>query len=315
MRDIFLNKRFFILLMIVASFSGFSRADNTASPYSNSKFIEIDGFKIHYRTWLHNDSLNSQKPWILLVHGFAGSTYSWEKNVKSLNNQGYNIVALDVPPFGYSHKDREFNHAVDNRADFLWKFLEEIKPDKQWHLFGHSMGGGIVVAMAILQPKKVKKVVFVAPALFNKVNPGRSLKQRLLAFSPIEWTMAKIGKLFLIRESRIEKMLETVYGRPGTSEDVTAYYNPLKQRGMARAIISASTRANPKQTLSIADFKSEALAVWGTNDTWVPFVEMKPYADKMDNLSIVLIKNTGHNPMETDSKLFNRLVSEFLALE
>jgi len=315
MQNILLAKRFFLLLLIVASYSNICRAKDTATPYTNSKFIEIDGFKIHYRTWMYNDIVSSKEIWILLVHGFAGSTYSWEKNVKCLNDAGYNIIAVDVPPFGYSHKNIGFNHAVDNRADFLWKFLEEIKPDTHWHLFGHSMGGGIVAAMSILNPKKVEKVVFVAPALFNKVTPGRSLKQRLLAFSPIEWTMAKVGKLFLIRKSRIEKMLETAYGRAGTSEDVTAYYEPLKQKGTARAIISATTRANPKQTLSIANFKSEALAVWGTEDTWVPFVDIKPITDKMDNLSIVLIKNTGHNPMETDSKLFNRLAIEFLELE
>ncbi|MFP4556781.1 MAG: alpha/beta fold hydrolase [Bacteroidales bacterium] len=308
-------RRFFILLLVITFYSCSCRAETTKSPYSNGKFIEIDGYRVHYRTWVNEKQVDSDKPWLLLVHGFAGSTYSWEKNVTPLHNAGYNIVAVDVPPFGYSHKDRDFNHAVDSRAEFLWKFLNRINPKTKWHLFGHSMGGGIVAAMAILQPKKVKKVVFVAPALFNKVKPGRSMRQRLLAFSPVEWTMAKIGKLFLIRESRIERMLETIYGRPAYTDEVTAYYKPLKQKGMARAIISASTRANPMQTLSIADFKSEALAVWGANDTWVPFDGMKPFTDKMENLSIVIIKNTGHNPMETDANLFNRLVLDFLELD
>ena len=280
-------------------------------PFDNSQFINVDGVKIHYRIW-HNES-HSSNPWILLVHGFSGSTYTWNKNVESFFIAGYNIVAVDVPPFGYSDKSKKINHSIDSRAELLWKFTQKVNSNTQWHLFGHSMGGGIVAAMAILEPQKVDRVVFVAPALFGKIEPGRSSRQKLLSFAPVELTLAGFGKVFLIREKRIEKLVESAYGQKGTPEDIEAYYVPLKQRGMAWAIIRSFTRANPKKTMSIADFSSQALAVWGKDDSWVPFDRMKPRTDAMENLSVVIIKDTGHNPMETDPDLFNRIVLEFLS--
>ena len=108
-------------------------------PYNNSQYVLVDGVTLHYRTWI-NDSTNL-KPWILLVHGFSGSTYTWNKNIDTLVSAGYNVVAVDVPPFGYSDKNRRTNQSVDSRANLLWHFTKEICQNERWILFGHSMGG------------------------------------------------------------------------------------------------------------------------------------------------------------------------------
>jgi pimeloyl-ACP methyl ester carboxylesterase len=286
----------------------------TIKPFENSHFANVNGTKLHYRVWNSKTECN-EKPWILLVHGFSGSTYSWQKNVESLTSNGYNVVAVDVPPFGYSDKSPTLNLSADNKADLLWKFANAINPNTQWHLFGHSMGGGIVAALAILQPDKVEKVVFVAPALFGRLNQGRSFRQKLIAFTPVELTLSGLGSILLIRKGRVEKFIESAYGEKPSHEDILGYYTPLNQKGMARAILSSFSRANPIQAISITSFKSQSLAIWGENDTWVPFSNMKPYTEEMENLTIVIIKDTGHNPMETDSAVFNKLVLEFLLQE
>ncbi|PKP36366.1 MAG: hypothetical protein CVT98_08125 [Bacteroidetes bacterium HGW-Bacteroidetes-15] len=300
-----------VLFIFTIAFSLYSQVITPSKPFDNSEFLTVDGVKIHFRVW--KSLTENDNPWILLVHGFSGSTYSWNKNIEALSTSGYNIVAVDVPPFSYSDKSTKLNHSVDNRAELLLKFTHELNADTKWHLFGHSMGGGIVAAMAILKPEIVDKVVFVAPALFGKLEPGRSFRQKLIAFSPIEWTLAGIGKIFLIRESRIEKLIESAYGQKSSPEDVLGYFTPLNQNGMARAIISSFSKSNPTRSLDINDFNSPALAIWGANDSWVPYHSMKGYTDKMENLTIVIIKETGHNPMETDTELFNKIVLEYFS--
>lgn len=70
--------------------------------------------------------------------------------------------------------------------------------------FGHSMGGAIVQAMAIIESGRVHRVVFVAPALFNCLKKSkRTLSQRLITFWPVEHSLAIFGNLFLIRPKRI----------------------------------------------------------------------------------------------------------------
>ncbi len=280
-------------------------------PYENSEFITIDGFKLHYRKWLA-EGTDEQNNWVFLLHGFCGSTYSWNKNIDLLTGLGFNVVAVDLPPYGYSDKSRKMNHSEDNRADLLWTLLTQINSEAKWHLVGHSMGGGVVAAMAIVQPDRVEKVVLVAPLLFGRLQPGRSTTQRIVAFQPIEWMLAGLGRMLFIQQKSIEIFVKSAYDRKGTSEEVQAYYTPLKQKGMTRAILSSRSRSNPKKSLCIADLKNETLAIWGNNDRWVPFSKMKPFTDCIENISIVIIKDTGHNPMETEPEIFNRLLEDFL---
>ena len=146
-----------ILLGLAVVTSGFGRNGHgvpTSKPFFNSKFIEIDKMMLHYRIWPASGSADTL-PWVFMVHGMGGSTWSWEKNAPFLSAEGYNVVAVDVPPFGYSSKNPDFNQSADSRARLFWDFLERIHPGSVWNLVGHSMGGGIVQAMAIINPDKV----------------------------------------------------------------------------------------------------------------------------------------------------------------
>lgn len=96
------------------------------------------------------------------------------------------------------------------------------------------------------------------------------------------------------------------------SKQVNAYLTGLKVPGTARRIVSAFSRSNPTHKLSIKDFLTPAIAIWGENDAWIPYERMKPLTDELDNVTVVIIKDTGHVPHETDPDLFNRLVLGFL---
>lgn len=304
---------FFVFILVFIPKSINSQAHNSFKPFANSEFIDVDNVKLHYRRWEYQPNDSSQ--WVLLVHGFAGSTYSWNKNVSSLIESGFNVVAVDVAPFGYSDKSNKLNHSVDSRAKLLLNFINTIQPEAEWNLIGHSMGGGIVAAMAIIDPEKINKVILVDPALFGTIKPGRSIAQKVISFPPIELALASIGKLFFVRESRIAKFLESAYGEEPNQEDIFEYYKPLAQKGVTRSIVASFSKANPTVTLSISDLNQQCIAIWGANDTWVPYSEMKKFVDQIPNISTVIIKGTAHNPMETDAKLFNRLVTDFLQLK
>lgn len=279
-------------------------------PFFNSKFIEIDKMMLHYRIWPAAISADTL-PWILMVHGMAGSTWSWEKNAPALAAEGWNVVAVDVPPFGYSGKDPNFSQSADNRAALLWKFLNRINPDKKWNLIGHSMGGGIVQVMAILNPEKVDKVVFVDPALFG--SPGGKTRNgpALLKFRPFEWIATGLGKAFLIRKVKIRKLLRSAYAAEPDPIDVEEYYKALRQPGFARAFIRSSPQSKPLTTDG-TKFSKPALAIWGDKDTWVPLEGMRPLINLMPTVRLRVIEGAGHCPMATHSVIFNEEVLRFL---
>lgn len=279
--------------------------------FENSKYTSVDGVIIHYRVWQNPDSLNSDR-WILLLHGMGGSTYSWVNNAQVFCDSGYNVVAVDIPPFGYSDKNPDLNYSTDSRALLLWKFANRINSKTKWIIIGHSMGGGIAQCMAILKPKKVTKVVFVAPSLFSEIEPGRSFGQYFTAFRPIERIMCVAGEYLYLKPKRIEKMLESSFAGPLPDTVVLEYFKALDNEGFTLAFMRSFSKANPQQKINGLDFKTDAVAFFGSEDTWVPYENTKPVTDKLQSVKIIHIKGAGHSLMETHYKEFNQQVLNFI---
>jgi pimeloyl-ACP methyl ester carboxylesterase len=307
----------FVLILLFSLALGYSGNGKksprlpASKPFSNSIFVEIDNMVLHYRIWpaaVSNDSL----PWVLMVHGMAGSTYSWENNAPELSAAGFNVIAVDMPPFGYSDKNPDYNQSTDNRAALLWNFLNSIHPNSKWNLVGHSMGGGIVQCMAITRPEQVDRVVFVDPALFNSLAEKHPHQMSILRFRPFEWIATGLGNAFMIRPKTITKMLRSAYGQEPGPADADEYYKAIHQRGFAKALLRSSAKSKPSIPVDGTLFNKPAIAVWGDKDTWVPLSGMQPLLDKLSCVKVVIIPGAGHLPMATHVKLFNGYVINFL---
>lgn len=280
-------------------------------PFENSHFINVNDMRIHYRFWeSKSDSLDNG--WILLVHGMGGSTYSWEQNSNFLAKSGFNVIAVDVPPYGYSDRHTEFNHALDNRALLLIDLLKTLNSNVKWNLMGHSMGGGIVQAMSIIEPELIDKVVFVAPALFMDPTTRKGLNIILLQFRPFERLMTIIGERFYIRQTRIEKMLESAFGQKPTSTQVEEYYKTLKVPGTTKALLRSITGSKPILNLDGRKFDKNSLIVIGRLDSWIPIEVIEQQLKIINICNVIILDESAHCPMETHAKEFNALVYDFL---
>ena len=312
-------KKYLILVLMllfcqVAVYPGSGKKSHrspVSKPFSNSIFTEIDQLVLHYRIWpaeVPNDSL----PWVLMVHGMAGSTYSWENNAPVLAAAGFTVVAVDMPPFGYSAKNPNVNQSTDHRAALLWNFLNRIHPDSKWNLVGHSMGGGVVQCMAITHPAQVNRVVFVDPALFTSLAEKNRHQMSILRFRPFEWIATGLGNAFMIRPEMIKKMLRSAYGQEPSPTDADQYYRAIHQRGFARALLRSSAKLKPANLVDGTLFNKPAMAIWGDKDTWVPLSGMQPLLNKLPSVKVMIIEGAGHLPMATHPDLFNDYVKNFL---
>jgi pimeloyl-ACP methyl ester carboxylesterase len=303
-----------VLIGLFPLYSAYPEKDHRTfqdKPFPNSSFIEIYKMKLHYRTWPAAGSSDSL-PWILMVHGMGGSTFSWEYNAPVLAAAGFNVVAVDVPPFGYSDKNPDFNQSVDSRAALLWNFLDTIHPGSKWHLAGHSMGGGIVQCMVITNPGQVEKVVFADPALFSNLAGKNPYKMSILRFRPFEWIAVGIGNATMIKPEKIAKMLRSAYSREPNPVDVAEYYKALSQKGFARALIRSGTKSISVHPVDGKSFSKKAIALWGDRDTWMPLEKNSSLVNQIPSIKVIVIEGAGHCPMATHPELFNQYVLQFL---
>lgn len=50
---------------------------------------------------------SSEKPYILLLHGFPSSSYDWRNQIKCFSKLGYGIIAPDLLGYGGTDKPKE----------------------------------------------------------------------------------------------------------------------------------------------------------------------------------------------------------------
>jgi len=299
------------LIFGVPFFISISHSQNeNILPFANSKRIVCQDVSIHYRVW--EPEQKGVKPWCLLVHGFSGSTYSWRHTVPALIHAGYTVVAVDIPPYGYSDRNPKINASFTSRAQLLNAFMQTFPDSVQWHIAGHSMGGGIVQALAIMYPENIASVTFVAGTLFSALEKSKAMTPLLMRIPPIERFLVVLGEHVFIKQKRVKKFLESAYGKGAYSDEVAAYLNPLLLEGTSLAIIRSMTRSEEIASIRAIDLKIPALAIWGDLDTWVPLSFSEKAIEETQNIILFIIQGSAHCPMETHPEIFNKHYLNFL---
>lgn len=287
--------------------------DVIIQPFENSNNIVIDDVQIHYRVFEPVTMEPTGK--VLMVHGLGGSTYSFEKNAQVIADEGYHVVLVDLPGFGYSHRLDKFDHSQENRSELLWKFVGEIDLGlneevmvMKWHLAGHSMGGGTVAAMAALNPTNTESLILIDAALFET-----NQKSIVSKYPPVtRWLQVALERVFIKRKF-ISDFLASAYGHPPTEEDVTGYLKPLEISGTARSLNGFINTSRNMEIERVKDIQTPVLIVWGENDSWIPVEDAYKIYAMFDHSKLEVIENAGHCPMETHSNEFNAFLITWLS--
>lgn len=292
---------------------------NVALPFPESQFVDIEGVNLHFRTW--KSKTKETKGHILMVHGFCGSTFCWRKNVPVLIENGYEVTAIDLPPFGYSDKTRYINHSISAQSHLLWQFLDYLTALKmqqneadtsKWTLLGHSMGGAVIAAMAATRPNDVKNLIFVDAAIMSSNKNNVPSAARWLFGTDYMYNLGEFaGKYYFFKKKRIAKLLISAYGTKPDDEAVMGYLEGMKSRGTAGGIMEMSA-SKELYDFHIANIKVPSLLIWGDKDTWVPLKNGEIFKNRLKDAQLEVIKGAAHCAMETHAEKFNELVLAFL---
>ncbi len=274
--------------------------------FSNSEFFEVNGVELHYREWRNDGDLDKN---VLLVHGLGASTFTWRYTAPVLQEQGFRVIAVDLPGFGLSERRAGLDHSAEARGELLWSMLEEMFPGIKWNLVGHSMGGAAVTAMALQRPEQAESVTLVAGAL---VPFEPSPYAALLRYPPAgQWARILSSRL-VADQSRIEELLASAYGQQPTEHELSGYYLPLNIENTATTWPDL-LRTKPDPLLDQLDqLEIPVFCIWGENDTWIPPEQGKEIDRLLPNSELIVMQGEGHSPMETAPDRFDRKLVDFL---
>src|SRR5262249_4372705 len=115
-----------------------------AAATARGAFVDVGTRDAPLRLWLEEDGKGNP---ILLIHGVGGSTYSWRKILGALART-HHVISVDLKGFG--HSDKPFDRAYGLLDQVL--LLKRLINRRGLHdvtLVGHSLGGGVALALTL----------------------------------------------------------------------------------------------------------------------------------------------------------------------
>ena len=104
-------------------------------------------------------------PAVLLVHGTGAWSEIWRGTITTLAGAGYRVIAIDVPPFGYSQRlEGAGAFAREKQARRIVAVLDALGIGEV-ALVGHSVGARPTIEAAMSIPSRVRALILVDPAL------------------------------------------------------------------------------------------------------------------------------------------------------
>lgn len=101
----------------------------------------------------------TQKPTIILIHGFRGTHHGLLFIAKKL--KGYSVIIPDLPGFGKGPKLERYD--IDSYTQWLRHFIASQKLTRPPILLGHSFGSIICAAYAQAYPRTIARLILVNP--------------------------------------------------------------------------------------------------------------------------------------------------------
>jgi len=281
-------------------------------PETTVEEIRIHGHHVRYRTATSDPS----NPVLVLVHGIAGSSQTWEEVIPSLARD-HTVIAPDLLGHGESAKPRG-DYSLGAYASGLRDLLAVLGHDRAT-IVGHSLGGGIAMVFAYQFPERTERLVLVnSGGLGREVSialraaslPGSEFVLPLLFAPPlvrvggaIAGALGRIGLRGGPDAEEIARGLATfvdLHARTAFVHTVRAVIDPLGQRVSAR------------DRLYLAH-GMPTLLVWGDRDRIIPVEHGRAAAELIAGSRLEVFPNAGHFPHRDDPVRFVDTLRHFLA--
>ncbi len=177
-----------------------------------SKFVDVDGSKMHYVDVGEGDP-------ILFLHGNPTSSYLWRNIILYLSGQA-RCIAPDLIGMGKSDHPR-IPYRYDDQYRYLSGFVDTLEIGANLTLVIHDWGSGLGFRWAHEHEKSVKGIAFMeamlAPLTWDAMPAEFRTGFRMMRSPGIGWLMISVGNIF------IKKMLPKMVCR-GLSPGAQKYY-------------------------------------------------------------------------------------------
>lgn len=299
-----------------SSTSGLATVDETAFPLSTKihyRYKQTGNVKVFYR-----EAGDPQAPVLLMLHGFAGSSFMFRDLISRLADR-YHLIAPDLPAFGFTEAPErgEYAYTFSQLAQTIGQFAEELNLDS-YALMVHDYGAPVGWRLALAHPQRVTAIIS---------QNGNAYEEGLgEAWAPIQqyWREPTPENRNALREfptpAAIKwQYLEGVADPSLVSPDgYTLEGMQIVQPGNAEIQLdllldyASNVQMYPLFQQYFREYQPPFLAVWGKNDPFFLAAGAQAWKRDIPGADIRFF-DTGHFALETHCDEIHHAIREFLA--
>jgi pimeloyl-ACP methyl ester carboxylesterase len=274
-------------------------------------FPGTDGIDLHY---LAEDAQEqSGAPTFLLLHGFTFNAHTWAPVTDFFRRRG-RVLAYDQIPYGLSAKPSAADWSGPNpyskeaAISQLFSFMDALAIERAT-LVGNSSGGTLALEAALAEPRRVERLILVAPWVYAQ----RPTVPPWVAGLP---QMRRIG-LFIARKLGQGGLLDYSYAHPERIDerrrDLMAIHTRMAGWDLAWGELLNRSLYSPVDVgVRLGEVAQPALVLTGEKDGLVPVADTERVAGMLPDATLEVLPDCGHVPQEECPKRFERAVSIWL---
>jgi pimeloyl-ACP methyl ester carboxylesterase len=274
--------------------------------------IAMDKVELHGQS--HTYRAEGSGPLIVLLHGIAGSSATWERVIPRLSAH-HRVIAPDLLGHGASAKPGG-DYSLGAYATLIRDLLETLG-EERGTVVGHSLGGGVAMQFAYQYPERCERLVLVSAG-----GLGREVHAilRAAALPGAELVLPWLS----VAASRSIGTVVKALGRLGFREsadlgEAWRSFTSLEDRSARSAFLHTvrsvidlrGQRVSATDKLYLAA-GLPTLIVWGEQDPLIPVSHAYRTHELIPGSRLEVFSGVGHYPYLDDPERFAAIVLDFI---
>jgi pimeloyl-ACP methyl ester carboxylesterase len=273
---------------------------------AENRSVEVDGDSLVYRRF---GNAQTDAPPLLCLQHFRGNLDNWDPALVDRLAQDREVILLANRGVGASTGVVPDN-VTDMTRDVL-RFIDALELE-QVDVLGFSLGGYIAQELALLRPRRLRRIVLAGTAPQGAPNIHRWTDDVYALATPDEVSADRFISLFFSgsEESRARGMeyLERVSARQVGRDAPT----DLATRDAQLTAITRWGIPDPSKLSRLAAITQPTFVANGDNDTMMVTKNSYLLADHLPNAQLRIYPDSGHGFLDQYPTLFAEHVNAFL---
>lgn len=231
---------------------------------------------------------NSDKPPLLLLHGFDSSLMEYRRLLPLLT-EDYQVWLVDLLGFGFTQRHRNIKYSPESIKTHLYHFWSKAIA-KPVTLIGASMGGATAIDFSLTYPSAVEQLI-----LLDSVGLTKQPVMGKFLIPPLGFLATEFLRNLKVRQS----ISQTAYFDPkfANEDALTCAALHLHCDNWNQALISFTKSGGYGSfARDLEKLNIPSLILWGQDDKILGIKPASQFAELINDSKLLWIENCGHVP-------------------